>query len=200
MELPELVMTVFHKPEAALALAPRDESVDTLAELYRQSAALARVAWNPYLYNPLLKRRLSRITAPTLLCWGEHDRLAPLICAKAWADEIPGARLVTFSDSGHVPHLEEPDAVARRGHRVLRLARGGPREVLLLPPDALRDGPRRALVVGDAVQPPLRSRGRATRSTTSTSTSSSTPRSSAGTASASTSTTRTATGPCRAPT
>src|SRR6266540_1995717 len=33
-------------------------------------------------------------------------------------------------------------------------------EVLLLPPDALRDGPRRALVVGDAVQPPLRSRGR----------------------------------------
>lgn len=112
MELPELVMTVFHKPEAAFALAPRDESVDTLAELYRQSAALARVAWNPYLYNPLLKRRLSRIAAPTLLCWGEHDRIAPLICAKSWADEIPGARLVTFSDSGHVPHLEEPDAVA----------------------------------------------------------------------------------------
>ena len=57
-------------------------------------------------------RRLPRITAPTLLCWGQHDRLAPVTCAKAWTDAIPGARLVTFPDSGHVPHLEEPDSVA----------------------------------------------------------------------------------------
>jgi pimeloyl-ACP methyl ester carboxylesterase len=112
MELPEVLQTVFHRPEAAMALAPSGDSVDALAELYRQSAALARVAWNPYLYNPLLKRRLPRITAPTLLCWGEHDRLAPLQCAKAWTDAIPGARLVTFPNSGHVPHIEEPEAVA----------------------------------------------------------------------------------------
>jgi pimeloyl-ACP methyl ester carboxylesterase len=112
MELPDLVATVFHRPEAALALAPRDQSIDTLTELYRQNTALARVAWNPYLYNPLLKRRLARITAPTLLCWGEHDRVAPLRCAEAWRAAIPGARLATFGESGHVPHLEEPEAVA----------------------------------------------------------------------------------------
>ena len=112
MELPELVTTVFQKPEAALALAPPDQSIDTLAELYRQNAAFARVAWNPYLYNPLLHRRLARITAPTLLCWGAHDRVAPMVCAHAWQKAIPGARLVTFAESGHVPHLEEPDAVA----------------------------------------------------------------------------------------
>jgi len=112
MELPQLVSTVFHRPEAALALAPKDQSIDTLAELYRQNAALARVAWNPYLYNPLLRRRLPRITAPTLLCWGEHDQVSPLLCADAWAKEIPGAQLVTFRESGHVPHLEEPEAVA----------------------------------------------------------------------------------------
>jgi pimeloyl-ACP methyl ester carboxylesterase len=113
MELPELVGMVFHKPEAALALAPKDQSIDTLAELYRQSAALARVAWNPHLYNPLLARRLHRISSPTLVCWGEHDRLAPLRCAAAWVESIPRARLATFSESGHVPHIEEPDAVAR---------------------------------------------------------------------------------------
>ena len=27
-------------------------------------------------------------------------------------EAIPGAQLVTFRDSGHVPHLEEPDSVA----------------------------------------------------------------------------------------
>ncbi len=112
MELGEIVATIFHKPEAALALAPPDQSIDTLAELYRQNAALARVAWNPYLYDPLLRRRLPRITVPTLLCWGLHDRVAPLPCAEVWAKAIPGAQLVTFSDSGHVPHLEEPAAVA----------------------------------------------------------------------------------------
>jgi pimeloyl-ACP methyl ester carboxylesterase len=112
MELPELVGTIFHNPMAALALAPKDQSVDTLLELYRQNTAVARVAWNPYLYNPWLRRRLARIAAPTLICWGAHDRLAPVACAETWVKEIPGARLEVFADSGHVPHLEEPDAVA----------------------------------------------------------------------------------------
>ena len=112
MELPQLVATVFHNPMGALALAPADMSIDTLAVLYRQNTALARVAWNPYLYNPLLRRRLARITTPTLLCWGAHDRLAPLVCAEAWCREIPGAVLRVFEESGHVPHLEEPEAVA----------------------------------------------------------------------------------------
>jgi pimeloyl-ACP methyl ester carboxylesterase len=112
MDLPELVGAIFHQPAAAMALAPPDMGVDTLVMLYRQTTALARVAWNPYLYNPLLRRRLGRISAPTLLCWGAHDRLAPLPCAEAWRKEIPGATLTVFERSGHVPHLEEPDAVA----------------------------------------------------------------------------------------
>lgn len=112
MELPQVIATVFHNPMAALPLAPKDMSIDTLAELYRQNTALARVGWNPYLYDPLLRRRLARIGAPTLLCWGEHDRLAPRVCAEAWAKEIPGATLRIFGASGHVPHLEEPEAVA----------------------------------------------------------------------------------------
>lgn len=112
MELHELVPVIFHSPMAALALAPPDHSIETIVGLYRQQTALARVAWNPYLYNPLLRRRLGRIATPTLLCWGRHDRLAPEICAEAWAAAIPGAELRTFEDSGHLPHLEEPDAVA----------------------------------------------------------------------------------------
>ena len=114
MELPQIVATVFHNPAAALALAPGDlTNIDTLALLYRQNTALARVAWNPYLYDPLLRRRLARITAPTLVAWGAHDRLAPVaVSANAWVSRIPGAKLHVFADSGHVPHLEEPDAVA----------------------------------------------------------------------------------------
>jgi pimeloyl-ACP methyl ester carboxylesterase len=112
MELPRFVTTVFHDPAAALALAPRDQSIDILLELYRERTALARVAWHPFFYDPLLRRRLPRIAAPTLLCWGRHDQVAPLACASAWEAAIPGARLQVFGASGHVPHLEEPEAVA----------------------------------------------------------------------------------------
>src|SRR5206468_496175 len=122
MDIPEIVGTVFHNPMAALALAPPDQSIDTLALQYRQGAALARVAWNPYLYDPLLRRRLARIASPTLLCWGAHDRLAPLApCGEAWAKAIPGARLQVFDDAGHVPHLEEADAVAHAVAEFCRL-------------------------------------------------------------------------------
>jgi pimeloyl-ACP methyl ester carboxylesterase len=112
MDIPELVATLFHDPAAAIALAPKDQSVDTLVELYRERTAVARVSWNPYLYNPLLRRRLGRIRARTLLCWGKHDRLAPLACAATWQREVPGAELRLFSRSGHLPHLEEPEATA----------------------------------------------------------------------------------------
>jgi pimeloyl-ACP methyl ester carboxylesterase len=112
MALPELVTTLFHDPLAAAVLAPADFGVDTILTLARERTALARVAWNPYLYNPLLGRRLARIAAPTLLCWGKHDRVAPLACARAWEARIPGARLRVFPGSGHVPHLEEAEAVA----------------------------------------------------------------------------------------
>jgi len=57
-------------------------------------------------------RPQNSITAATLLAWGAHDRLAPLQCAEAWCREIPGATLRVFDDSGHVPHIEEPDGVA----------------------------------------------------------------------------------------
>ena len=59
------------------------------------------------------------------MCWGAHDRLAPLApCGETWVREIPGARLRVFADSGHVPHLEEPDAVATAVREFCRLHGG----------------------------------------------------------------------------
>lgn len=54
------------------------------------------------------KPLLHRINAPTLLLWGEKDRMIPVANAAAYLREIPGARLVTFADLGHLPHEEAP--------------------------------------------------------------------------------------------
>src|SRR5256712_13057373 len=77
MDIPEIVATLFQNPMAALALAPPDQSIDTLALQYRQGTALARVSWKPYLYNPLLRRRLRRHPAPPPPCSGAPARPPP---------------------------------------------------------------------------------------------------------------------------
>src|SRR5439155_481886 len=67
-----------------------------------------------------------RLLGPPLLCWGAHDRLAPWSpCGETWAKEIPEASRRVFADSGHVPHLEEPAAVAAAVIDFCRSAEGG---------------------------------------------------------------------------
>lgn len=55
---------------------------------------------------------LSRITAPTLLIWGDHDSLFPQVDQDRLVATIPGARLVTLRETGHCPNWERPDRLA----------------------------------------------------------------------------------------
>jgi pimeloyl-ACP methyl ester carboxylesterase len=58
-------------------------------------------------YAPKLKGRLSSITAPTLLVWGENDRMIPLQYAREY-EEIPKSKLVVIKSCGHTPYVEKP--------------------------------------------------------------------------------------------
>jgi pimeloyl-ACP methyl ester carboxylesterase len=44
---------------------------------------------------------LGRVQTPTLILHGTQDRIVPYAHARKFADAVPGARLVTFTDSGH---------------------------------------------------------------------------------------------------
>ena len=59
-----------------------------------------------------LKNRLHRITAPTLIVWGEHDRLIPSVYAQEFAERIADARVEIVEGSGHVPQWEQLETVA----------------------------------------------------------------------------------------
>jgi pimeloyl-ACP methyl ester carboxylesterase len=52
---------------------------------------------------------LRRITAPTLILWGEQDRMIPFSNAADYLRAIPGAKLVALPGLGHVPFEEAPD-------------------------------------------------------------------------------------------
>jgi len=51
---------------------------------------------------------LHRITAPTLLLWGERDAMIPFSNAQDYLKAIPNARLVPLPGLGHVPFEEAP--------------------------------------------------------------------------------------------
>ena len=57
-------------------------------------------------------RRLPRIKAPTLVVTSERDVVVPAAYGPAWRDAIPGARLTTLPDAGHLVELEQPEAFA----------------------------------------------------------------------------------------
>jgi len=79
----------------------------------RSREATGRYAWTPYMHNPKLKQRLHRIRIPTLVLWGEADRVVTPDYGRAFAAAIPGARFDTIAASGHFPHLEQPGLFAR---------------------------------------------------------------------------------------
>ena len=48
------------------------------------------------------------VNVPTLICWGEHDRVLPLISGKLLHTKIPGSEFVVFPKTGHMAYLEDP--------------------------------------------------------------------------------------------
>lgn len=57
--------------------------------------------------------RLKEISRPTLILWGEQDRLFPPQVARDLAATIPGARLILIPNAGHIPQWEQPQTVNR---------------------------------------------------------------------------------------
>ena len=59
--------------------------------------------------NRRVSKRLYRVTAKTLVLWGEADRLIVPAYAERWARLIPGATVQTIPDAGHMLPYEQPE-------------------------------------------------------------------------------------------
>jgi pimeloyl-ACP methyl ester carboxylesterase len=112
----DLRSLLFDSAESPTALTLFPDGRASLADELLRFQALTfagRIGWTPpYLYDAKLRGRLRRITSPTLVVWGEGDRLVPSAHARAYADGIVGARL-ELRPGGHSIHLERPQETAR---------------------------------------------------------------------------------------
>ena len=101
----------FHDPARyapELATMPDDE----LHIVARNSETLALLTWEPYMHNPKLKHRLHRVNVPTLLLRGASDGIVSADYLARYAALIPGARIETIAQAGHLPQHEQPAATA----------------------------------------------------------------------------------------
>ena len=86
-------------------------SVEWPIEQVRASEAAARIFWP--LGNTRIEKRLRLVKAPTLLVWGEGDRIMPRAYAAVFAAGIAGPTATRFiANAGHLAELDQPAAVA----------------------------------------------------------------------------------------
>lgn len=78
----------------------------------RSREMFVKVGWAPYLNNPKLHGRVHRVTVPTLVLWGDQDKLASREYAEAYAAALPNAELKVIAGAGHFAFLDKPEAVA----------------------------------------------------------------------------------------
>jgi pimeloyl-ACP methyl ester carboxylesterase len=94
------------KAEEIIGRALRPELEDSAL---KNRTTVARLTWQPRSHDPHLAKWLHRIDVPTLLIWGDHDRMFPKEHALAYQKLIPGAKAVIVPECGHVPQIEKPE-------------------------------------------------------------------------------------------
>jgi pimeloyl-ACP methyl ester carboxylesterase len=108
----ELVPRLVHRMDTLVPHLPADpHDVDFTVDRYREIRTMAIMLWEQP-FDRVLPRWLGRVDTPTLVVWGEEDRLAPVALARGWADLLPRATVATFPDAGHLVLDESPDASA----------------------------------------------------------------------------------------
>jgi pimeloyl-ACP methyl ester carboxylesterase len=86
-------------------------SIEWPIEQTRAAEAAARIFWP--LGNTRIEKRLRLVTQPTLLIWGEHDKIIPRSYADHFAKGISGrTETRVIAGAGHLAELDKPAETA----------------------------------------------------------------------------------------
>lgn len=112
-ELPGIIFGDLTNPVIpTLFQAPKDE--DEMAQMmYMQMAnfsATGKFIWP--IPDKGLKKRIHRVSAPTLIIWGDQDRLTPPAYADLFHSKIRNSQVAMIKGAGHMVPLENTPAFA----------------------------------------------------------------------------------------
>jgi pimeloyl-ACP methyl ester carboxylesterase len=103
----ELLRNIFYNQayaDIALSLQPTEQQLDTML---KNRFTATKLGWQPRWFNPDLEKWLHRIKLPSLIIWGDEDKVMPADYAGLWRERLPDARLVMIEKCGHVPQIEK---------------------------------------------------------------------------------------------
>lgn len=102
----EMGQNLFHSAEIAASIpVPADD--EEVKVMLKNRLMTAKLSWSPRFHNPDLPKWLHRVNVPTLILWGDDDKLLPAEMGPAYRDLIPNAKLDIISECGHLPHVEK---------------------------------------------------------------------------------------------
>jgi len=110
MTMPEVAQHSYHDP-AKFGIDLSKLPPPVLQIIAKNREALAVYSGGPAMCDASLIGRLGAATVPTLVLWGESDRMVDAEYGKAWAEAIPGARFQLLKETGHLPQIETPGQV-----------------------------------------------------------------------------------------
>ena len=74
----------------------------------REGASTGRVLADSEIADRKLRRRLPRLSVPTLILWGGRDRVLPPGLARHWAASVPNSSVASIEEAGHLLLDESP--------------------------------------------------------------------------------------------
>jgi pimeloyl-ACP methyl ester carboxylesterase len=96
-------------PEMSDPADDPNDPVEKQIELAQALTAVAKYIWP--IPDRRLRRRLPRVTAPTLVIFGAEDKFVPPLYADEFAGAIQDARKAIIADAAHMAPYEKPDSV-----------------------------------------------------------------------------------------
>jgi pimeloyl-ACP methyl ester carboxylesterase len=105
----ESARNLFHDQKLAEQMLAQPVSDEQQMTEAKNRLISAKLGWQPRLYNPHLYKWLHRIDVPTLLLWGDGDKVIPPGYGPAYQKLIPGSKLEIIKNCGHVPQMEHMD-------------------------------------------------------------------------------------------
>lgn len=73
----------------------------------------ARVSWSPYMFSRRLPHLLSEVKTPSLVVWGDDDRIIPKDSGLQYVEGLANARLEVVSNAGHLVEWDAPQELAQ---------------------------------------------------------------------------------------
>jgi pimeloyl-ACP methyl ester carboxylesterase len=109
MSPPELMQVLWHdlNSKPAGQMAADFSNPEAGFEMIKALSVAGKFLWP--LPDRDLRKRLHRIQTPTLILWGEEDRLIPIPYAEEFHRGITGSKVVTFPRAGHMFPAEIPE-------------------------------------------------------------------------------------------